>query len=247
MRGEGFGRGHADFAAGLGQQSQVGFTHQRADADVADRQAGEEAQLLGIAQRGQGVGGFAGLRDGDEQGVRLHHHFAVAEFAGDFDLARDPGQFFEPVTGNHTGVVAGAAGDDLHVAHFGEQLGGLRAEGLHQHLIMAQATFERALNHRRLLVDFLEHVVAEFTLVGGFGTVAVLHGLALDGIAVYVPDLHVIAANFGDIAFFQVHEAVGDLTQRQLVGGEEVLTQTQTDHQRAATARSNQTIRLFAH
>jgi hypothetical protein len=50
-----------------GQQGQVGLTHQRADAHVADRQAAEEAQLLGVAQRGQGVGGFAGLRDGDEQ------------------------------------------------------------------------------------------------------------------------------------------------------------------------------------
>jgi hypothetical protein len=57
----------ADFATGLGQQGQVGLTHQRADADVADRQAGEEAQLLGVAQGGQGVGGFAGLGDGHEQ------------------------------------------------------------------------------------------------------------------------------------------------------------------------------------
>jgi hypothetical protein len=136
LGGEGFGRGHADFATGLGQQGQIGLTHQRADADVADRQAGEEAQLL--AQRGQGVGGFAGLRDGHEQGVGLHHHLAVAEFAGDFDLARDAGQFFQPVTGDHAGVVAGTAGDDLHIAHFGEQLGGLRAEGLHQHLIVAR-------------------------------------------------------------------------------------------------------------
>jgi hypothetical protein len=55
-----------------------------------------------------------------------------------------------------------------------------------------------------------------------------------------------IAANFGDIAFFQVHEAVSDLAQGQLVGGEEVLTQAQADHQRAATARGDQTIRLVA-
>src|SRR5690606_39396653 len=40
-------------------------------------------------------------------------------------------------------------------------------------------------------------------------------------------------------------EAVGDLTQGQLIGGEEVLAQTQTDHQRAAAACGEQTIRLF--
>ena len=245
MRGEGFGRGHADFATGLGQQGQVGFTHQRADADVADRQAGEEAQFLGVAQRGQGVGGFTGLGNGHEQGVRLHHHLAVAEFAGDFDLARNAGQFFEPVTRNHAGVVAGATGDDLHVAHLGEQLGCLWTESLHQHLILAQATFQGALHHGRLLVDFLEHEVAELALVGGFGTVAVLHGFALDRLAIDVPDLHAVAANFGDIAFFQVHETVGDLTQGQLVGGQEVFAQAQTNHQRAATACGHQTIRLL--
>ncbi len=54
------------------------------------RQAGEEAQLFGVAQGGQGVGGFAGLGDGHEQGIGLHHHLAVAELAGDFDLARMP-------------------------------------------------------------------------------------------------------------------------------------------------------------
>ncbi|MNS38436.1 hypothetical protein D3C72_706830 [compost metagenome] len=142
-------------------------------------------------------------------------------------------------------MITGAARDDLHVAHLGEQFGRLWAERLHQHLIVAQATFEGALYNGRLLVDFLEHVVAVFTFVGSFSTIAVLHGLALDGIAVDVPDLHVIAANFGDIAFFQIHEPVGDLTQGQLVRGEEILAQTQTDHQWAATARGDQTIRLF--
>jgi hypothetical protein len=229
----------------VGQQGQIGFTHQRADADVADRQAGEEAQLLGIAQGREGVSGFAGLRDGHEQRVRLHHHFAITEFAGDFHLARDAGQFFEPVTRDHAGVIAGAAGDDLHVAYFGEQLGSLWTEGLNQHLIVAQATFEGALDHGRLLVDFLEHVMAELTLVGGFGTIGVLHGLALDSVAVHVPDLHAVATDFSDIAFFQVHEAVSDLTQSELVGSEEVLAQTQSDHQWTATARGDQTIRLL--
>ena len=185
------------------------------------------------------------MRDGHEKGVGLHHHFAITEFAGDFDLARNTGQFFKPVTRDHTGVIAGTAGDDLHIAHFGEQLGGLRTEGLNQHLIVAQATFEGALDHGRLLVDFLEHVVAELALVGGFGTVGVLHGLALDSVAVHVPDLHAVAADLSDIALFQVHETVSDLTQGQLVGGEEVLAQAQTDHQWAATARGDQTIRLL--
>jgi len=245
LGGEGLGGGDADLGAGMGQQGQVGLTHQRADADVADRQAGQVAAIgLGIAQGGQGVGGFTGLGDAHEQGVRLHRDAAIAELAGHLDLAGDAGQFFEPVTGDHAGVVAGAAGDDLHVAHLGEQLGSLRAERLHQYMVSAQAAFQGALHDGGLLMDLLEHEVAERALVGGIGAFVVLHRFALHRLAVGVPDLHAVAADLGDIALFQVHEAVGDLAQGQLVGGEEVLAQAQTDHQRAATARGQQAIRV---
>ena len=227
------------------QQGQVRLTHQRADADVADRQAAEKTQLFGVTQGGQGVGGFAGLGDGDEQGIRLHDDLAVAELTGDFDLARNTRQAFEPVTRDHAGVVAGAAGDDLHIAHLGEQLGGLWAERLDQHLVLAQAAFQGALHHRGLLVDFLEHEVAELALVGGFGAIAILHGFALDGLAIDIPDLHAVTADLGDVALLQVHEAVGNLAQRQLVGRQEVLAQAQADHQRAATASGNQAVRLL--
>ncbi|MNQ83516.1 hypothetical protein D3C85_985990 [compost metagenome] len=244
MSGEGFGGSHTDFTTRLGQQGQVGFTHQRTDADVANGQAGEETQLFGIAQGRQGIGGFAGLGNGHKQGVGLNHHLAVTELAGNFNLARDTGQFFKPVTGNHAGVIAGATSHDLHIAHFGEQFGRLRAERLHQYLVLAQATFQGTLYNRRLLVDFLEHEVTELALLGRFSTITVLHRLTLHRLAVDIPDLHAVTADFGDVALFQVHEAIGDLTQRQLVGGEEVLTQAQANHQRAATASRNQTIRL---
>ncbi|MNJ16897.1 hypothetical protein D3C77_111670 [compost metagenome] len=245
LGGECLGRRHTDFRPGLGQQGQVGLTHQRADTDVADRQATEETQLLGIAQRGQGVCGFTRLRDRDKQGVGLYHDLAVAELAGDFDLARNTCQAFQPVTGNHAGVVAGAAGDDLYIAHLGKQLGGLRTERLDQHMILAQTAFQGALHHSWLLVDFLEHEVAVFTFVGCFRTFVILHGFTLDLSTGYIPDGDLVAADFGDVAFFQVHEAVGDLAQGQLVGGQEVLAMAKADHQRAAATGGQQAVRLM--
>ena len=139
---------------------------------------------------------------------------------------------------------AGAAGDDLHVAHLGEELGGLRAERLHQHLIVGQTAFQGALHHLGLLVDFLEHVVAVFALVGGFGAVLQLQGLALHLAAFHVPDAHAVAADLGDVALLQVQETVGHLAQGQLVGGQEVFAQAETDHQRAAAARGKDAVRL---
>ncbi|MNH04554.1 hypothetical protein D3C79_638530 [compost metagenome] len=142
-------------------------------------------------------------------------------------------------------MVAGTAGNDLHVAHLGEQFGSLRAEGLDQHVVLAQAAFQGALHHAWLLVDFLEHEVAVGTLVGSFGAFVVLHGFTLNLVALLVPDGDLVAADFGDVAFFQVHEAVGDLAQGQLVGRQEVLAQAQADDQRAATACGYQAVRLL--
>ena len=114
----------------------------------------------------------------------------------------------------------------------------------HQHLRIAQPAFQGALHDLGLLVNFLEHEVAVLALVGGFRAVLVLHGLALHRLAVDIPDVQAVATDLGDIAFFQVDEPVGDLAQGQRVGGQEVLAQTQADHQRAATARSEQAVRL---
>src|SRR5690606_10596939 len=60
-----------------------------------------------------------------------------------------------------------------------------------------------------------------------------------------VPDLQAVAADLGDIALFQIDEAVGDLAQGELVGSEEVLTEPQADHQRAAAAGGEDAIRLL--
>ncbi len=47
------------------------------------------AQALRVAQRGQGVGRFAALADGDDQGARVGHAGAVAVFAGHLHLGGD--------------------------------------------------------------------------------------------------------------------------------------------------------------
>jgi hypothetical protein len=86
------------------------------------------AQAARVLQRGQGVGGFAGLRDGDDQGVRVRHAVAVAVFAGDLDVHRQLGHRFDPVLGGQAGVVAGAAGQDQHAVDFLEDAEGLVAE-----------------------------------------------------------------------------------------------------------------------
>ncbi len=91
-------------------------------------------------------------------------------------------------------------------------------------LAVAPGDLRGALHDLGLLVDFLEHEVTVFALVSGFGAFMVLHYFTLDRHTVDIPDLHAVTTDLGNIAFFQVHETVGHLTQRQLVRGQEVFT-----------------------
>ncbi|MNJ58673.1 hypothetical protein D3C77_543190 [compost metagenome] len=135
-------------------------------------------------------------------------------------------------------MVAGAAGNNLYVAHFGEQFCRLWTESLDHNVVLAQAPFQGALDDSRLLVDFLEHEVAIRALISSLGAFVVLHGLALHLFTGQIPDGYLVTANLGDVAFFQVHETVSDLTQGQLIRSQEVLAVTQANDQRAATASS---------
>ena len=75
LGGEGLGRGDADFGPGAGQEfkSQLAVAHQRRFRHVADGQAEAVAERLRVVERGQRVGGFARLRDRDDQRVGIRH------------------------------------------------------------------------------------------------------------------------------------------------------------------------------
>ncbi len=92
LSGEGLGGGHADLGAGVGQEYQFGFTHQGALGDIADGQGSSITELPGHAQGGQGVGGLAGLGDGDEEGTGKHHLFAIAVLTGYLDVTGQTGE-----------------------------------------------------------------------------------------------------------------------------------------------------------
>ncbi|MPN27766.1 hypothetical protein SDC9_175200 [bioreactor metagenome] len=190
------------------------------------------AQALRVAQCGQGVGGFAGLADGDDQRFGVGHAGAIAVFAGDFDVAGDLGDGFDPVLGCAAAVVAGAAGQDQHRVDFLEHAPCGRAgaavgikpikqlghDGLH--------AFQSVGDGAWLLEDFLLHVVA----VGAqLGRAAVgMHGAhgALPGgqrIAVLAHDPVAAQLQVHQVALFQIDDLVSDARQGHGVAGQKVL------------------------
>ena len=108
---------------------------------------------------------------------------------------------------------------------------------------VADAPVQSVADNLGLLVDFLEHEVAVLALFD-FGNLAGDVGDFTLNALVCVPDLHFFQGEFGDIAFFQIHEAVCDLPECQRVRRDEILTNADADDERAATARHHDLVGL---
>ena len=121
--------------------------------------------------------------------------------------------------------------------------GGGTERGLQQPAI-GHALGQRVGDGARLLVDFLEHEVAVLALLGRIGRQLALAHRALGGVAVLVEHLDRGAANVGDVAFFEEHEAAGHRQQRRDVRGHEVFVDAQTHDHRATFARQDDALGL---
>jgi hypothetical protein len=137
-------------------------------------------------------------------------------------------------------VVAGAAGDDLHRTHVVEDRRRFGTERLLEQASAADSSLEGVGQRARLLVDLLDHVVAVVATLDGIGSQLAGADLALDDAAGRVVDGHAIPAQIGDVALLEEHEALGHRQQRHHVRSDEVLADTQADHQRAAATGRHQ-------
>ena len=194
-----------------------------------------------MLQRGQRVGGFAALRDGDDQRVRVRHAVAIAVFAGDFDVDRHFGNRFYPVFCGQSGVIAGAAGQDQHRVDLLEYGEGLIAEQLRHDGL---DPFERVADGARLLENFFLHVVA---IGAEFGRAGMhVHGMhfALRRLALRVDDPDPLQLQVDHVAFFQIDDLVGGAGQRHRVGRQEVLALADADDQRRAVTRADHPVWL---
>ncbi len=165
---ERLGGGDRDLRPGVGVEHGVGLARDGRAVGVADGQH-PGPLLLGVAQRHQRVHGLAGLGDRDDQRGPVEHRVAVAELAGQLDLARDPGPVLDGVLGDQPGVVRGAAGDDEDLVDVAQVLVGQAHLVEHQLAGLAEPPAQRVGHGPRLLGDLLEHEVVVAALLGGRG------------------------------------------------------------------------------
>src|SRR5690606_36165812 len=212
----------------------VGFTDQGAAGNVTDGQAGQVALLFGVTQRCKGICSLAGLGDGNEKGIGWYRHLAVAILTGDFYLTRQPCLLFYPVPSHKTGVIAGAAGDDVDVLDVFQPGFRLGAEDGSEYVILAQCAFQRIGYGDGLFVDFFEHEVAVLALVQAVSGVLVTQYRVVHQLVLPVPDFSGLQRQPGVVALLQIDELIGYLQQGQGVGGYESFFAAFTYDQRAA-------------
>src|SRR6185295_10812118 len=116
--------------------------------------------LLGFAQRGERVGGLAGLADRDDNRVVLDQRIAITEFAGIRRFGDDFRQIFKEIIAHETRVPRGALSGQDKTARL-DQLAGQRLNAAENNsaLALLGAPAQAVSNRIGLLKDLLEHVM----------------------------------------------------------------------------------------
>ena len=175
------------------------------------------------------------MADDKGQCPRGQGRFAVAEFRGDIDLARDARDLFEPVFRGQAGIIARAAGhhhnpvEAREIEAFGkDRQRGWRVAG--QRLGQHAGLFMDLFGHEMLVARLVDHGGAD--LDPGFG--------AAGGGAGFIEDLGAFAGDEGDVALVKIGDLVGHGRQRDGVRADIHLALAMTDGQGRATPRGHQ-------
>src|SRR5579883_2269134 len=236
LRGEGLGRGHANFWTGMGVDGALGLARDHGSDDVADGE-GLAALAFGFALGGDGVGGLARLRDEQGDGIGGNDGVAIAPLAGVIDLDGNLGQTFDHELAGLAGVPAGAAGGDVDFACGAELVFGdfhLLEEDLAG--VLGDAAEGGVADGAGLLIDFLEHEVLVTALFGHDGVPGDVLHLAGDGVAVEIGDLHALGCDHGQVAVGEEEQVAGVEEDGGYVGSDEVLVLAEADDRGRAIA-----------
>ena len=164
LGGKGFGRSHANFRTRVRVGAGLGDAGNRRTHHVADADDGR-ALALGELDGGDGVGGFARLRDGDDDVVLVNQRVAIAELGGILHLDGNAYQTLEQVLADDACVPRSAARHDDEASGIQHLLFVLNdAAECHNVLFHVQTAAHAVLDGAGLLEDLLQHEMLETAL-----------------------------------------------------------------------------------
>lgn len=196
--------------------------------------------LIRLAHSGEGIGGFSGLGNGDDQIAAADDGIAVAELCCLLHLGGGIGQILEGIFADQAGVQGSATADEHDAMDLGEVARGAAHAGKHGG---AEREVEppayRVAQGFRLLVNFLQHEVGEAAFFRCAGIeIELCHG-AGDGHVVQVADLDVIGLDDGDVVVVEINHALGVSENGGGIGGDDGFSFTDAEHDRTAPSRGD--------
>ena len=212
LGGEGLGGGDAYLRSDVGVAAGVGGPGDGGAHYVAYSEQ-EGSGLLGEVDGCQGVGGLAGLRDGDHYVVGEDDGAPVAELGGVLHLDRDAGEVLDDVLAYEAGVPGGAASADDEALGPENLLAMVDDAGeLDRAELGVEPSLHGVAQCARLLEYLLEHEVGEAALLD---FVEAELELADDGGLLDVLEVGYLeflsALDVGDLPLSEVHDLVGVL------------------------------------
>ncbi|MFM1941608.1 MAG: hypothetical protein RI897_590 [Verrucomicrobiota bacterium] len=194
----------------------------------------------GFAEAGEGVGGFAGLADDEDERSGFDGGIAVAEFAGVFDFDRDVGEVFDHVFAGEGGVPAGTTGINEDAIH-GAELGGghVEAAEVGRGFLLVEAAAERIFEGAWLLKDLLEHVVSVRSLLGFLGLEIELADAVSGCSGVSALDLEPVGMDCDDVMIVEIDHLLGVGDNCGCIAGEEIFPLADTDDEGGASSGSD--------
>lgn len=169
MRSECLGGGDADLRADVLIDAAIGLAGDGGADGVVDGK-NLVAFALGLAEGAEGVDGFAGLADDEEEGVSVERGVAVTELGGVFDFDGNAGEAFDELLGDEAGMPGGAAAAEDEAVDLAELDGGeVEAAELGGGAVGGEAAAHGVFERDGLLENFLLHIVRVGADLGGFG------------------------------------------------------------------------------
>ena len=233
---ERLGGGHAYLRAGPEHQRAIRDPGGLCAGVVAERQLAR-APMGGLLHGGQRVHRLARLGHRHDERASVYGRLPVAELGGVVGLGGYAGERLHPHAANHGGVETGSHTQEDDAVDLGELGGGvgyLVQRG--GQLVEVHATAQGIDGGLGLLVNFLEHEVAESPLGRGASVVGSGHGRLANGLPVNGRKPGVVPADGDHLAVFEVGHRLGVAEQRGQVAREQHLVLAVADHDAAGVA-----------
>ncbi len=242
---ERLGGGDADFRPSVHVNAPIGFAGNGAPHDVDD---GERPMTAapGLAQRGQRVRRFTGLRDDEQHRVFFQRRVAITKLVRELDFHRQVREFLDEILADERRVPARAARRDhdaINAAEF--RRAQVQAPKPRCRAFVIHATAEGVLHRARLLKDFLEHEVRVFAPLGIFGLKLKLADLHLGGVRPEIQDVKPLARDGGHVVVVQKNHLARVRHNGVGIAGQKIFPIANADDQRRTTPRTHHHFRLF--